>query len=249
MEVRVATVDDAEAVAAVHVRSWQHAYGGLLPDAYLDALSVERRRDIWSRILAETDLPRTGAFVLQAGLEVIGFIHVAPARDDDLPASTEEVTALTSRQVPGAWVAGAGFWTPPRPASRQSASPQPHHGYWKPISGLGGSTNDRAGRRTGRARSTIEATWSSWRSATARLPRCRSKRLSVPAVARAPQATIRLRASGTRGQLVSCPAAPLAQGDFRTGQRCTPGGIRPRARHRRSASQRLRAPPQASAGR
>ena len=88
MEVRVATVDDAEAVAAVHVRSWQHAYRGLIGDAYLDALSVERRRDIWSRILAETDLPRTGASVLQGGLDVIGFIHVAPARDADLPAST-----------------------------------------------------------------------------------------------------------------------------------------------------------------
>jgi GNAT superfamily N-acetyltransferase len=94
MEVRVATVDDAEAVAAVHVRSWQHAYRGLIPDAYLDALSVERRRDIWSRILAEADLPRTGAFVLQSGLDVIGFIHVAPARDADLPACTGEVTAL-----------------------------------------------------------------------------------------------------------------------------------------------------------
>ena len=106
MEVRAASVDDAEAVAAVHVRSWQGAYRGLIPDAYLDALSVRRRRAAWSRILAEADLPRTGAFVLQDGLEVIGFTHVAPTRDDDLPASTGEVTALYV--APGAWGLGGG---------------------------------------------------------------------------------------------------------------------------------------------
>jgi len=94
VEVRVATVDDAEAVATVHVRSWQSAYRGLLPDAFLDTLSVERRSEVWNRILAETDLPRTGTFVLQEGFEVIGFVHVAPTRDDDLPASTGEVTAI-----------------------------------------------------------------------------------------------------------------------------------------------------------
>lgn len=106
MDVRVATVDDAAVVAAVHVRSWQQAYRGLLPDAYLDTLSVERRREVWSRILAETHLPHTGAFVLLDILDVIGFIHVAPTRDDDLPASTGEVTALYL--TPSAWGRGGG---------------------------------------------------------------------------------------------------------------------------------------------
>ncbi len=69
-------------------------------------MSVRRRREIWSRILAEADLPRTGAFVLQEGLDVIGFIHVAPTRDDDLPASTGEVTALYVD--PSAWGLGGG---------------------------------------------------------------------------------------------------------------------------------------------
>ena len=49
--------------------------------------------------------------------------------------------------------------------------------------------------------------------------------------------------------LVSRPAAPAAQGDFRTGQWCTPVGSLPTARRRQSASQRLRAPPPESAGR
>jgi GNAT superfamily N-acetyltransferase len=106
VEVRVATVNDAVAVTAVHVRSWQNAYRGLLPDAYLDGLSVERRSEVWSRILSETDLPRTGTFVLHEGLDVIGFVHVAPTRDDDLPASTGEVTGIYI--TPSAWRLGGG---------------------------------------------------------------------------------------------------------------------------------------------
>lgn len=106
VQVRVATVDDAEAVAGVHVRSWRSAYRGLIPDAYLDALSVEGRREAWSRILAETDLPRTGTFVLSDGLDVIGFAHVAPTRDDDLPDSTGEVTGIYV--APSAWGRGGG---------------------------------------------------------------------------------------------------------------------------------------------
>jgi len=106
VEVRVATVADADAVAAVHVRSWQSAYRGLLPDAYLSALSVEQRSEVWTRILEVTDLPRTGAFVLQEGLEVFGFVHVAPTRDDDLPASAAEVTAIYI--TPSAWGLGGG---------------------------------------------------------------------------------------------------------------------------------------------
>ena len=106
MQVRVARVDDAEVVAAVHVRSWQSAYRGLIPDAYLDTLSVERRSEVWSRILTGTDLPRTGTFVLQDGLDVIGFVHFAPTRDDDLPASTGEVTGIYL--TPNAWGRGGG---------------------------------------------------------------------------------------------------------------------------------------------
>jgi hypothetical protein len=41
--VRPARPDDALPVAGVHVRSWQAAYRGLLPDDYLDGLRAEER--------------------------------------------------------------------------------------------------------------------------------------------------------------------------------------------------------------
>ena len=40
---REAILADAEAIATVHVRSWQAAYRGQLPDEYLDGLTVEDR--------------------------------------------------------------------------------------------------------------------------------------------------------------------------------------------------------------
>jgi len=43
MLLRPAQPADAAAVARVHVRSWQVAYRGLLPDEYLDGLQPEDR--------------------------------------------------------------------------------------------------------------------------------------------------------------------------------------------------------------
>jgi len=40
MDIRRALADDALGVATVHVRSWQAAYRGLMPDVYLDPLVV-----------------------------------------------------------------------------------------------------------------------------------------------------------------------------------------------------------------
>jgi hypothetical protein len=38
MDIRAARMEDVPQIAAVHVRSWQAAYRGLLPQAYLDGL-------------------------------------------------------------------------------------------------------------------------------------------------------------------------------------------------------------------
>lgn len=102
---RSAGAADASAIAAVHVRSWQGTYRGQLPDDYLDSLSIHRRSEVWTRILAETDLPRAGAFVLEDGNEIVGFTHFCPSRDPDTPA-TGELTAIYL--LPEVWGRGGG---------------------------------------------------------------------------------------------------------------------------------------------
>ncbi len=52
---RDARAGDARAVGAVHAHAGQRAYrGGLMPDDYLDGLSVDHRRQMWDEALART---------------------------------------------------------------------------------------------------------------------------------------------------------------------------------------------------
>ena len=81
--VRLATVADAEAIAGVHVRSWQAAYRGIVPDAILDGLSVERRVAWWRSTMSEPGEARV--WVNGPAGTVVGFAATGPARDDDLP--------------------------------------------------------------------------------------------------------------------------------------------------------------------
>ncbi|MER6578988.1 hypothetical protein [Nonomuraea sp. NPDC001023] len=54
MRIRKATPADAQAIAEIHVRSWQAAYRGLLPQDHLDGLDPAARRPGWERLLAAT---------------------------------------------------------------------------------------------------------------------------------------------------------------------------------------------------
>jgi ribosomal protein S18 acetylase RimI-like enzyme len=104
--VRVATVEDAPAVGLVHVRAWRAAYrGGLMPDAYLDALSVEDRTALWRQRLGSRTSPRSTCLVAEDEEQVVvGFVDVGPAADAEL--ATGEITALNVD--PDHWGAGAG---------------------------------------------------------------------------------------------------------------------------------------------
>ncbi|GAA4247772.1 hypothetical protein [Dactylosporangium darangshiense] len=63
IEIRPATVEDAGAVAAVHVGSWRAAYRGIVPQEHLDGLDVARGTEILRRHLAG---PARGEDVLVA---------------------------------------------------------------------------------------------------------------------------------------------------------------------------------------
>jgi ribosomal protein S18 acetylase RimI-like enzyme len=51
--VRPAVLDDAAAIARVHVASWRTTYRGLLPDDFLSSLSEESYTDRWRRVIGD----------------------------------------------------------------------------------------------------------------------------------------------------------------------------------------------------
>jgi len=105
--VRRARGDDAAALATVHVRTWQEAYPGLVPQDYLDALSVDERTAHWVQLLVETHWPRRGTFVLEEEGDVLGFALVRPSEDEDVgEGRVGEVAALYVRAA--AWGRGGG---------------------------------------------------------------------------------------------------------------------------------------------
>lgn len=98
MIVRPATPADATGIATVHVRSWQVAYRGLLPQELLDGLSVAQRTEQWLAILAQDAGAARATFVASAGDDVLGFVNLAPSRDEDAdPAVTGELIAIYAR--------------------------------------------------------------------------------------------------------------------------------------------------------
>jgi GNAT superfamily N-acetyltransferase len=91
--IRAARPEDARPVAEVHVDSWRHTYRGVLPDEYLDRLSVDDRESMWLGAFADPD-PKSGALVAEADGHLVGFASFGPSRDEDVPDGTGEVPAI-----------------------------------------------------------------------------------------------------------------------------------------------------------
>lgn len=105
MSIRPARMQDVPEIAGVHVRSWQAAYQGLLPQAYLDGLDPAQRIGQWEQSLSAADWSDRGTLVADAGGPLSGFVSYGPARDDD-SGRAGEIYAIYL--VPAAWDQGIG---------------------------------------------------------------------------------------------------------------------------------------------
>ena len=93
VRLRRATVDDAPNIARVHVRTWQSAYRGLMPQALLDSLTFERRTGWWKgqlELLKDDHRP----WIAVDDERVVGFVHAGPSRDDPEGSKVGEIYAI-----------------------------------------------------------------------------------------------------------------------------------------------------------
>ena len=95
--VRAATVDDAPAIADIHIRSWQHTYRGIVPDRILDGFDLERRTSSWrERLTAELADPgiERRTWVVERDDVVVGVAATGPTQPEGLPPRTGELILI-----------------------------------------------------------------------------------------------------------------------------------------------------------
>lgn len=105
MIIRNATIIDAPMITTIHIDAWRTAYKGIMPDAYLDELSIESKTKQWTKALSSDDLGIN--LVIEHDGIIVGFCVFAPARDTDLKGqSAGELVALNI--IPKYWNKGFG---------------------------------------------------------------------------------------------------------------------------------------------
>ena len=77
--IRRAVLEDAEQLAGVHIRSWEKAYCGLLPDSAIHAIGA-RRRQQWDEFLCRSDFIY---YVSERDDIITGFVGICPYRDEE----------------------------------------------------------------------------------------------------------------------------------------------------------------------
>jgi RimJ/RimL family protein N-acetyltransferase len=106
--VRSARIEDVAEIAEIHVRSWQSAYAGLIPQSYLESLTPAQREPGWTRAIQDGDASRGAVLVATDDRgRPVGFARVGESRDPDSAApDVGEVRAIYL--APESWGTGAG---------------------------------------------------------------------------------------------------------------------------------------------
>ncbi|MBI3429615.1 MAG: GNAT family N-acetyltransferase [Actinobacteria bacterium] len=92
LQIREALLSDAEGIAKVHVHAWQEAYVGLVPDFFLQSLSVEERTATWVQNI-ENSPPKTHILVAELDNRIVGFVSVGANRESG-PSDQGEIFAI-----------------------------------------------------------------------------------------------------------------------------------------------------------
>ena len=95
LTIRPAIAEDAREIAQVRVNAWRATYKGMIPDAYLAAMSVDQSAALWQRVLGAAS-KKASVYVAANGAEVSGFAagNLLPEPKHGLDA---ELTAIYLR--------------------------------------------------------------------------------------------------------------------------------------------------------
>lgn len=101
---RKANLKDLPSLAAIHIRSWQETYRGLLPDDLLDSLNQAEKEESWRPALTNPSLGTTVFVVDDPDDKIVGLAASGKQRDDTLanyPGEFLAIYVLNSHQKKG----------------------------------------------------------------------------------------------------------------------------------------------------
>lgn len=91
--VREARIEDAAAIARVHIDSWRTTYAGIVPDDYLAGMSYQSRTSFWDNVLRLAGERQQFIYVAETGEgEIVGFTSGGPDRESNPPFQAELYT-------------------------------------------------------------------------------------------------------------------------------------------------------------
>ena len=96
-----ATIDDADAIAALHAESWQSAYRGLLPDEFLDGPVVGNRLRHWRARMRAPDPDRRLVLKAVADRALVGFACVLLDEEPEAGALLDNLHVKPARKGGG----------------------------------------------------------------------------------------------------------------------------------------------------
>ena len=99
---RWAQIEDAEALGLIHAESWKAAYKNIMPEDFLNNISIEKRQKRFEEALLNKTEENA---VILCNDKIVGFICLGKARDEDLAESFGEIWGIYL--YPEQW--GKGF--------------------------------------------------------------------------------------------------------------------------------------------
>ncbi|CEG58721.1 GNAT family N-acetyltransferase [Legionella fallonii] len=88
--IRIATLHDAEAIALVHLRSWQEMYKEFIPESILMNLSLKERTQQWFDLIKQG----VNVLVFEIDNQMVGFVSICAFRDNNADSVTGEISAI-----------------------------------------------------------------------------------------------------------------------------------------------------------
>jgi ribosomal protein S18 acetylase RimI-like enzyme len=94
VELRAPEIDEAEAIARLHIACWREAYAGIVPAEALAKADVAERTDKWRQSIAD---PQSFVLVAFAGAEPVGFVLARASTEADAGQGEGAIAALYVR--------------------------------------------------------------------------------------------------------------------------------------------------------